>query len=118
MNYTLGEHLPISLLQRWEIDAQIETLARAQRDNDTVTINATTPPQKDPEDDDDGFILVTKGYNTRNATTTTKPLSMNGSRYTGLPSGKTPVTQKQGSFESRTAKKNRKRTEKKHSKNE
>ena len=112
MNSTLLAHIPASLLERWEIDAEIE-----QQVKKTVPKSWTPPKPKEkiekPKvEDDDGFTLVKKGRKTRDFTQT-KPVQVSDSCYKALPSGKAQVSQKQGSFESATAKKNRKRSEKK-----
>jgi hypothetical protein len=112
MNATLLAHIPVSLLERWEIDAEIE-----QQVKKTVPQSWTPPKPKEKQekpkvDDDDGFTVVKKGRKTRNFTQA-KPVQVSDSCYKALPSGKAQVSQKQGSFESATAKKNRKRAEKK-----
>jgi hypothetical protein len=112
MNATLLAHLPVSLLERWAIDAEIE-----QQVKKTVPQSWTPPKPKENQDKpkvvkDDGFTVVKKGHKTRNLSEV-KPTQVYSSCYKTLPSGKAPVSQKQGSFESVTAKKNRKRAEKK-----
>ena len=110
MNTTLAAHIPLSLLERWDIDAQIE---QQVKQNPTTTKTGVpqdwTPPKPKSSPPDDGFTVVTRGRKSHN-TTQAKPVSVTASCYLELPSGK-PV-QKQGSQESATAKKNRKRAEK------
>ena len=111
MNSTLFAHLPASLLKRWEIDAEIEQVKK------TVPKSWTPPTStekvgKPKVEDDDGFTVVKKGHNSRNSTQV-KPVHVSDSCYKVLPSGKAPVSQKQGCLESAAAKKNRKRSEKK-----
>lgn len=111
MNTTLAAHLPLTLLERWEIDAQIEQESRKKNLPNTKTGVPTgwTPPEPKTSQQDDGFTVVARG---RKCPTTTqiKPVSVAASCYTELPSGK--PTLKQGSQESATARKNRKRAEK------
>jgi len=111
MNTTLAAHLPLTLLERWEIDAQIEKESRKKNSTNTKTgvPQDWTPPKPKSLSPDDGFTVVTRGRK-NHTTTQTKPVSVDASCYTELPSGK--PTQKQGSQESATAKKNRKRAEK------
>ena len=111
MSSTLLSHIPVSLLQRWDIDAEIEKQVR------TVPKSWTPPKPKEKVEkpkveDDDGFTVVKKGHRSRNSTQV-KPVQVSDSCYKALPSGKAQVSQKQGCFESATAKKNRKRAEKK-----
>ena len=111
MNTTLAAHLPLTLLERWEIDAQIEQESRKKNPTNTKTgvPQDWTPPKPKSSPPDDGFTVVTRGRK-NHTTTQAKPVSVAASCYIELPSGK--PTQKQGSQESATAKKNRKRAEK------
>ena len=111
MNTTLAAHLPLTLLERWEIDAQIEQESRNKNSINTKTgvPKGWTPPKPKSTPPEDGFTVVTRGR-TSHTTTQVKPVAVTASCYTELPSGK--PTQKQGSQESATAKKNRKRAEK------
>ena len=111
MNSTLLAHIPTSLLERWEIDAEIEHQVKR-----TVPKSWTPPKPKEKVEkpkveDDDGFTVVKKGHRSRNSTQV-KPVKVSDSCYKALPSGKAQVSQKQGCLESATAKKNRKRAEK------
>ena len=112
MNTTLAAHIPLSLLERWNIDAEIEqeaTIRHNPTNTKTGVPNDWTPPKPKSSPPDDGFTVVTRGRKSHN-TTQAKPVSVAASCYSELPSGK--PTQKQGSQESATAKKNRKRAEK------
>lgn len=110
MNTTLAAHLPLTLLERWEIDAQIEQESRKKNPTNTKTgVPQSTPPKPKSSPPDDDFTVVTRGRKSHN-TTQAKPVSVAASCYSELPSGK--PDQKQGSQESATAKKNRKRAEK------
>lgn len=111
MNTTLAAHLPLTLLERWEIDAQIEQESRKKNPTNTKTgvPQDWTPPKPKSSPPDDGFTVVTRGRK-NHTTTQAKHVSVAASCYIELPSGK--PTQKQGSQESATAKKNRKRAEK------
>jgi hypothetical protein len=111
MNTTLAAHLPSTLLTRWEIDAQIEKEVKKNNipDKKVSDPNTWTPLKPKEPESEDGFTIVTKSRK-KHTTTHAKPVAVNASCYTQLPSGK--PTQKQGSLESATAKKNRKRAEK------
>lgn len=122
MSSTLAQHIPLSLLDRWEIDAQIEQ-------NRTHTVPTAelgalpkefTPPKPKPvqkpaekptqpeEPEDDGFTVVKKGYKKRTADTSHAEIKVSQT-FSALPSGKPTVPQGTG----KAHKKNMKRKAKK-----
>ncbi len=119
MSSTLAQHIPLSLLKRWETDAQVEQ-------NRTHTNKFTGPPKEftlpEPktvekpvekptqpdEPEDDGFTLVKKGYKKRTGKSSQADIKVS-QIFSALPNGKPSIPQGTG----KAHKKNMKRKAKK-----
>ena len=106
MSSTLAQHIPLSLLERWEIDSQIEQ-------NRTHTNKFTGPPKEftltgpktaekpvekltqPDEPEDDGFTLVKKGYKKRTGVSSHADIKVS-QIFSALPSGKPSIPQGTG----------------------
>ena len=120
MSSTLAQHIPLSLLDRWEIDAQIEQDFKS-RTNPVQATELTgppkefTPPKPRPEAKpevtiDDGFTVVKKGYKKR--TDHTSHVEIKVSRaFTALPSGKPSIPHGTGKAHKKNMKRKVKKTQ-------
>ena len=120
MSSTLAQHIPLSLLDRWEIDAQIEQDFKTR----TNPVQATeftgppkgfTPPKPRPEakpevTEDDGFTVVKKGYKKRTDHISHTEIKVSHA-FTALPSGKPSIPQGTGKAHKKNMKRKVKKTQ-------
>ena len=113
MSSTLAHHIPLSLLDRWEIDAQIEQDFKT-RTNPVQATKFTHPPKPRPETkpevaEDDGFTVVKKGYKKRTDYTSHAEIKLSHA-FTALPSGKPSIPQGTGKAHKKNMKRKVKKT--------
>ena len=60
MNATLLAHIPVSLLERWEIDAEIEHQVKKTVPQSSIPPKSKEKQEKPKDNDDDGFTVVKK----------------------------------------------------------
>ena len=115
MSSTLAQHIPLSLLKRWEIDSQFEqerthtTKFPAPPKGFTLPEPKTAEkPTQPDEPEDDGFTLVKKGYKKRTGVSSHAEIKVSQT-FCALPSGKPNIPQGTG----KAHKKNMKRKAKK-----
>ena len=65
MSSTLAQHIPLSLFDRWEIDAEILKEQVKPIDIPKPKPKPKPKPTQSEETEDDGFIVVQKGYKKR-----------------------------------------------------
>ena len=127
MSSTLAQHIPLSLLDRWEIDAQIEQDFKTR----TTPVQATevagppkrfTPPKPKPDtkpaekptqhdpSEDDGFTVVKKGYKKRTDHISHTEIKVSHA-FTALPSGKPSIPQGTGKSHKKNMKRKTKKTQ-------
>lgn len=85
MSSTLAQHIPLSLFDRWAIDAEI---LKEQVKPIDIPKPKPKPTQQSP---DDGFIVVKKGYKKRTLNSSQTDIKVSQA-FSALPSGKPIVT--------------------------
>lgn len=102
MSSTLAQHIPLSLFDRWAIDAEI-----LKEQVKPIDIPKPKPKPTQPEQsEDDGFIVVKKGYKKRTVNTSLTDIKVSQA-FSTLPSGKPNISSTLGTGKSH--KKNMKR---------
>jgi hypothetical protein len=121
MSSTLAQHIPLSLLDRWEIDAQIEQDFKT-RTNPVQATEFAGPPKPRPQtkpaekptqpdpSQDDGFTVVKKGYKKRTDHTSHTEIKVSHA-FTALPSGKPSIPQGTGKSHKKNMKRKVKKTQ-------
>ena len=123
MSSTLAQHIPLTLLDRWEIDAQIEqnrTRTVHTAESGVLPKGFTLPkprpvqkpaekPTQPEEPEDDGFTVVKKGYNKRTDHTSHAEIKVSHA-FTALPSGKPSIPQGTGKAHKKNMKRKAKKT--------
>ena len=89
MSSTLAQHIPLSLFDRWAIDAEI-----LKEQVNPIDIPKPIPkpkPKPTQQSQDDGFIVVKKGYKKRTLNSSQTDIKVSQA-FSALPSGKPIVT--------------------------
>ena len=106
MSSTLAQHIPLSLFDRWEIDAEILKEQVKPIDIPKPKPKPKPKPTQSEETEDDGFIVVQKGYKKRTPNTSQTDIKVSQA-FSALPSGKPTIPNTLGTGKSH--KKNMKR---------
>jgi hypothetical protein len=88
MSSTLAQHIPLSLFDRWAIDAEI--LKEQVKPIDIPKPKPKPKPTQSEETEDDGFIVVNKGYKKRTPNTSQTDIKVSQA-FSALPSGKPTI---------------------------
>lgn len=122
MSSTLAQHIPLSLLDRWEIDAQVEQFTRETLQNTGELPKGFTLPEPRPaekpaekptqpeEPEDDGFTVVKKGYKNRTVDTSHAEIKVSQA-FSALPSGKPSIPHGTGKAHKKNMKRKAKKTQ-------
>lgn len=108
MSSTLAQHIPLSLFDRWEIDAEI--LKEQVKPIDIPKPKPKPKPTQPEQSEDDGFIVVKKGYKKRTDYTSHAEIKVSHA-FTALPSGKPSNPQGTGKSHKKNMKRKTKKTQ-------
>lgn len=106
MSSTLAQHIPLSLFDRWEIDAEI-----LKEQVKPIDIPKPKPKPTQPEEpEDDGFTVIKKGYKKRTRDISHTEIKVSQA-FTALPSGKPSIPQGTGKSHKKNMKRKAKKTQ-------